>query len=262
MPKRAAPDSDSAEEEEESWHCSRCNMSKPVGEFAAWAMRSKNHICRACALVCSNEAYELRNSSLHRKLMARLRKSMHRAGFTRKQTIKLALPRMQELVQRQGQRSILSGISDPTRLTVARWDGSKPWGLTNAVILTYAEAREHNKRSLHQYHPSYVKHVQCHLLLPPATDNSTYSSTDSSTDSSTTGSASESEEDAEDAGPPWDAPVWPPYPPRSLHTRGITSETTLWYLRHWRIMHPTLPSSSHSAPPTWCQIKRPVPTSA
>lgn len=366
--KRPAPVDDSGgatdseaghENSDETWHCNRCDVTKPVGKFAKWAIRSRNHICRSCALVRSREAHELRKGSLDRRLMARMRKSMHRAGFTRSATLKLKLATMQELVQRQGERSILSGIFDLDRLTVARWDGSKPWRFTNLVILTHAEAREHNRRSLGDYHPAYVQHVEHRLLLPPeamerATEQPTQpmaedqaarkgggedcnsdtgedaedtegaedkedvegaedtedaegadviqsiqgnvdakgadDATGSDTDSSVEGDATHGEraEDPSDrvtkAAPkalenrksepccrdpeppckpentpdPSNAgadnaedrqPVWPPYPPKSSHKRGVTSNTAMWYINNWKIMYPTLRSSLQAARP-------------
>lgn len=163
--KRAIPDDEAGAE---TWHCNRCNITKSVGKFAKWAIRASNHICRTCAVVRSKEAYVLRKGSLDRILMARVRKHMHKAGAPRSDTFRLKLSDMQRLVARQGARSIISGISNLDRLTVARWDKtcSLPWSFSNLVILTLAEAREHNRRTLTDYHQAYVNHVGAQLLLP------------------------------------------------------------------------------------------------
>jgi hypothetical protein len=215
--KRSAP----GDEADETWHCNRCDTSKPVGKFSRWAVRTRNHICRTCAGNRSREAHELRRGSLDRSLMGRLRKNMHKAGWTRSQTFKLDLSTMQELVRLQGGRSIFTGVSDPERLTVARWDRSRPWCFANLVLLTHAEAREHNRRTLRDYHRAYVRHVETRLLLPA-------------------NGASDSAEQEEPA-------ACPSYPPKSSHKRGLTSEVAMWYLEHFRVMYPTLRSSSHAA---------------
>jgi hypothetical protein len=169
MTKRQIPDSSDAQDQsddEVTWHCNKCDVTKPVGKFAKWALVHKQHLCRTCATARSKEAHVLRKGSLHRNLMAQFRKHLHKAGASRAATFALKLSDMEELVARQGGRSVFSGIADLERLTIGRWNNSQPWCFPNLVILSYAESREHNKRSLKNYHTTYVNHVEAHLLLP------------------------------------------------------------------------------------------------
>jgi hypothetical protein len=133
--KRAIPDDEAGAE---TWHCNRCNITKSVGKFAKWAIRASNHICRTCAVVRSKEAYVLRKGSLDRILMARVRKHMHKAGAPRSDTFRLKLSDMQRLVARQGARSIISGISNLDRLTVARPVGQNL--LATMVFLKFGDS--------------------------------------------------------------------------------------------------------------------------
>lgn len=211
--KRKAPvDEEMVAECDSTWRCNRCEMEKSRDQFAQWALRTNNHICRVCATKRSSQAHKLRNNSLDRTLMGRLRRSLHKAGWSRSETFKLKLSTMQALVAQQGARSIISGIEGRERLTVARWDCSRPWSFENLVIVSLAESRAHNARCLESYHPKYVHHVEQNLLL------------------------------LED-GPvpaPQGVSVRPHYPPTSQHKRGITTEVASWYLEHFQVMYPTM----------------------
>jgi hypothetical protein len=180
----------------------------PVEKFANWAIQSKQHICRCCALKRSLHATKLRKGSLDRILMSKLRRHMNRDGASLSKTQRLDLSDMEKLVELQGARSILSGITDPGRLTVCRWMRSEPWSFPNLVILTYAESREHNKKSLLDYNAGYVTHVETHLLMRP---------------------------DAQDKGT-----IDPPYPPKSSENKGLTSDVVMWYIREFNVMNPVL----------------------
>lgn len=227
------PDAD----DRDTWHCNRCDTTKSVEKFAKWAIKQNQHLCIVCATTRSHEAYLLRKSSLSRMLMARLRKHMHKDGTSRSATQKLRLSHMEKLVTLQGGRSIFSGIANVGRLTVGRWDNSLPWSFSNLVILTYAEAREHNKRKLCTYHTAYVAHVETHLLLSRHSDEV---------------SMCDIEDRCNDEGSITPrAAQEAPYPPKSMHKRGFTTDLAMWYWRNFNVMHPGLHKSSE---PSRCDL--------
>jgi hypothetical protein len=240
--KRPAPGSSEEQDStgDDTWHCNRCDTTKGVGEFAKWAIKQRQHLCIPCATARSYEAYLLRKTSLPRILMAKFRRHMHKDGSSLSTTQKLCLADMEKVVTLQGARSIFSGIVDFGRLTVGRWDDSLPWSLSNLVILTYAEAREHNKRSLSNYHTAYVDHVATHLLLSGHLDETNARSADNEDD---TDQDVEATCDMETAKLSTEAQ----YPPKNLHKRGLTTEVVMWYISKFGVMHPTLQSSSHAA---------------
>jgi hypothetical protein len=199
--KRSAP-----EEHDIERHCSTCNTTMPVAKFAKWAIRHRHHLCRNCALKKSLDANKLRKGSLDRILMSRLRRHMNRDGSSLSTTQRLDLSDMEKLVKLQGARSILSGITDPGRLTVCRWMHSEPWSFPNLVILTYAESREHNKKRLSDYNAAYVSHVETHLLMR-------HTSCSQST-------------------------IDPPYPPKSSQTKGLQCDVVLWYIQEFSVTSP------------------------
>lgn len=215
--KRPAPDE---RDSDDTWHCNRCDVTKPVGKFAKWAIRNHQHLCRSCATVRNREARALRKGSLHRVLIARLRKHMHRDGYSRSDTMKLRLSHMEEVATLQGGRSIFSGIADSDRLTVGRWNGALPWSFANLVILTHAEHREHKRRDLSHYHTAYVGHVEANLL--------------------------KGDTRGVDREP---ALVPEACPPKSLHKRGMTTDVVCWYIRKFGVMHPLLHKGSDAARP-------------
>jgi hypothetical protein len=206
--KRPAPEEQEESDNGATWHCYTCDTTMSVQKFANWAIESKQHICRSCALKRSVNATKLRKGSLDRILMSKLRRHMNRGGSSLSTTQRLDLSDMQKLVKLQGARSILSGTTDPDRLTICRWNISEPWSFMNLVILTYAESREHNKKSLLDYNASYVAHVETYLLMRPM--NVSTSAID------------------------------PPYPPQSSENKGFTSDVVMWYIREFDVMNPIL----------------------
>jgi hypothetical protein len=209
--KRPAPEAQEESDNGATWHCYTCDNTMPVAKFAKWAMESKQHICRCCALKRSLHANMLRKGSLDRILMARLRRHMNRNGSSLSTTQRLDLSEMQKLVKLQGARSILSGISDPDRLTVCRWKNSESWSFPNLVILTYAESREHNKKILTDYNAAYVSHVETHLLMRQV--DASLSTID------------------------------PPYPPKSSQTKGLQCDVVLWYIQEFNVTNPVIKRS-------------------
>ena len=260
MTKRQVPDSCDAQEQSDNdvtWHCNKCDVTKPIGKFAKWAFINKQHLCRTCATTRSKEAHVLMKGSLHRSLMAQFRKHLHKAGTSRGATFALKLSDMEELVAKQGGRSVFSGIVDLERLTICRWDNSQPWCFQNLVILSFAESRDHNKTSLKNYHLAYVNHVEAHLLLLPDPDAEgapesaatavVVDDAESSDDDVVKGDGDHSDAHIGHANPPQQEPPHAVYyPPKNLHKGGFTSEVVMWYIRNFGVMHHTLPSSSHA----------------
>jgi hypothetical protein len=245
--KRPAPDSSDPQDSDgdETWHCNRCDTTKPLGGFAKWAIRQSQHLCIECATARSHEAYLLRKTSLPRILMARFRRHMHANGASRSVTQKLCLADMEKVVSLQGGRSVFSGIVDFGRLTVGRWDDSLPWCFSNIVILTYAEVREHNKRRLVDYHTSYVSHIETHLLLSEHLDGANARFADNADSTGEDAEVTCEMEPARLSTVEQEAQC----PPKNLHTRGLTTEVVMWYISKFGVMHPTLQSSSHATRP-------------
>jgi hypothetical protein len=83
------------------------------------------------------------------------------------------------------------------------------------VVVTFAESRAHADRTLANYHTPYVRHVEAHLLLRD-TDGAVFRGASSHVR----------------------------YPPQNKGTKGLTSESVLWYMSNFGVMHPVLPSNS------------------
>ena len=208
-------DSDGSDEEssdeDDTFHCNACETTKACSEFSRWSLEHNHHQCRECSNARSREADKLRQSSLGRSLIAKLRRMMNKAGTSLSKTQRLKLSDMESFVQCCGSRSLLSGISGIGKLTLARWDCNKPPGLNNVIICTHAEAREHNRRGLGGYHPRFVDHVNTRIITLADNDN-------------------QCDNDSQD-----ESQI---YPPLSPFKRGLALEVVTWFVKHLDITHP------------------------
>jgi len=195
-------------------------------------------------------------------LLSLLRKHMHRDGVAQSDTRKLRLSDMEKVVTLQGGRSIFSGIADFDRLTVGRWNSALPWSFDNLVILTYAEHREHNRRCLADYHAGYVDHVEAHLLArdtggvghePAMIHEGGHETTDLGSEHDTgldSGGADDQSDDVTvDKAGSDTTKEEAPYPPKSAHTRGLTTDVVWWYMSKFGVMHPLLHKMSDAIRP-------------
>ena len=188
-------------------HCNTCDSDLSTGDFSRWAISRNHKLCRVCSYAKSKESLALRKSSLERRLLARLRSTMHKQGVSRGITYKLALSTMRGLLAHFGTRSVLSGVQG--RLTVVRWDRSRPTAFDNVVLMTEAEAREHGRRRVTDYHPPFAEHIANRLRAFTGGDD-----------------------------PPLDESDM--YPPVSSRTKGFSPEAAVWHAKRFGSVHPAI----------------------
>lgn len=198
--------------------CNRCRADKLRSEFSPWALAKSTRVCRSCTNAKNREAVALKRSSLDRVLMAKLRRLMHKDGASRSFTLRLQLQAMRRLIKRCGARSVFSGIGSADRLTVVHWDRTRRVDLDNVVLCTHAEAREHNRHRLSDYHPKFVEHVSSELMLQTH-DSQGHPDSDPDSDSDS-------------------AVDQPRYPPISSYKRGVDPKVVTWFVHQFGAVHP------------------------
>ena len=197
---------------DDTFYCRNCDECKPASDFSSWALNGKHHLCRKCCNANSKAAAKLKNGSLNRILLSKLRRLMHKEGCSFSVTQRLELETMDGFMRKFGSRSIFSGVTDPKRLTVAVWNRDRPAGFDNVIICTHAEASQHNKRNLAHYNPKFTKHVHTKLLMP------------------TIKVSSQSD--------PKEGLYTDPYPPKSEFNHGVSSNVMSWFLHNFQVPHP------------------------
>jgi hypothetical protein len=139
---------------------------------------------------------------------------MHKEGVPRGVTYKLDVSTMQRFLGHFGFRSIISGVR--RRLTVVRWDPSRPSGFDNAVLMTEAESREHKKRRYTEYNEQFAAHVESLLRAFIG----------------------------EGSGPRGTPEEW--YPPPADRTKGFPPEAAVWHALRFGAVHPATKSRASS----------------